>query len=214
MRKIEPLLGFIIVAAVILKLNLIPGGSVLCVFAFSILGFIYSILGFAIFNEIRFRHVFKKESYKGLTPLKIIGTIGFGWALSSTCMGILFKVLLWSGADTILISGLIQTLIVLIVALIQFAKNKAPFYKRVFKRIAIIGGFGLILSFVSDLTIVKMEYRNHPRYIEAFKEAQNNPEDETLKEKEYIEYMRVTLTKEEFELFIKGTQSKFKNQTQ
>lgn len=185
-----------------MKLNFIPGGSIFALFALSTLACIYSILGFAIFNGIRLRQVFKKESYKGLTPLKIIGAIGVGWALSSTCMGILFKILQWSGAENILMLGLVQTLIVLIIALILFVKNKAPFYKRIFKRIAIIGGFGLILSFVSNLTLVKIEFRNHPRYIEAFKEYQDNPEDDELRKKMDIEYHRAKLTDVEFKMYL------------
>ena len=204
MRKIEIISGLVVLIGLIMRLNFIPGGSLFLLLALTTLGFIYNILGFAIFNGIGLRQIFKKESYKGLTPLKIFGAIGVGWVLSSTCMGILYKILQWSDAENILITGLVLTLILLIIALMRFVKNKAPFYKRILKRIALIGGFGLILSFVSDLTLVKIEFRNHPRYIEVFKEYQDNPEDDELRKKMVIEYHRATLTDEAFKLYLKS----------
>ena len=203
MKKFEKIIGLVIIISLIMKLTLIPGGSILAAISLTTLACIYYPLGFAFFNDIRLSKIFKKDSYKGLTALRIIGAIGIGMGLAAICMGILFKIQHWPGADTNLISGLVTTVIILIIALIRFIKSKDNFYKRIFKRIAIIGGFGLILMFVSDLTITKIQFRNHPDYIKAYEEYIINPQDQELRKKMDIEYYRATMPKDDFEMYMK-----------
>jgi uncharacterized membrane protein len=123
------------------------------------------------------RQVFRKKSYKGITALRIIGAIGAGMGLGAICVGLLFKFAQWKGANTNLYAGLIITLFVLIIALFRFFKNSSDFYKQIFMRIAIIGGLGLLLSFVSDLTIIKIQYRKHPEYIKTYEEYLKDPDN-------------------------------------
>jgi len=212
MKRLEKILGLVIIIALIMKLTLIPGGSILTVISFSILSCIYYPFGFAFFNEIRLIQILKKASYKELSALRIVGSIGIGMGLAAICIGILFKLQHWPGANTNLIAGLFTILIILIVALFRFVKNKDDFYKRIFKRIAIIGGFGLILSSVSELTITKIQFRNHPKYIKAYKEYIKNPQDKELRKKEDIEFHRATMSVDEFEMYMKYQNNKTKSE--
>lgn len=202
MKKLEKILGILIILALILKLVLIPGANILTVISLSILACIYYPLGFAFFNGIRLREVFKKDSYKGISAMRIIGTIGLGMGLAVICIGILFKLQHWPGGDTNLIAGLATTLIILIIALIKYLKSKSDYYKPIFTRIAIVGGFGLILTIIPDLTITKIQFRNHPVYINAYEDYLENPQNEILRKKKEVEYHRATMSDEEFKKYM------------
>ena len=212
MRKLEKILGLVIIIAFVMKLALIPGGSILTVISLTILACIYYPLGFAFFNGIRLRQIFKKDSYKGITVLRIIEAIGVGIGLSVICIGILFKLQLWPGANTNLLTGLITTLIILIIALIRYLKSKSDYYTLIFKRIAIIGGVGLIFTFLPDLTITKIQFRNHPDYIKAYEDYLKNPQNEGLRKNMDVEYHKATMTDEEFNMYMKYQYNKTDNE--
>lgn len=150
MKKLEKILGAIIILSLAMKVTFIPGGAILNILSLAILSWIYYPLGFAFFNQIRLRHIFKKSSYQGISALRIIGAISIGMALSGICSGILFIIQHYAGGEKMLIAGLGYTGIILIIVLFKFFKRKDIFYKRILKRIAIIGGFGLLLLVFPD----------------------------------------------------------------
>ena len=95
----------------------------------------YCFPGFALFNSIPLKKIFRKESYQSLSPAKIIGTVVLGLSLSEIVIGILFKVQDYEGSAIQLISGLFFLTIILIISVIRYRKNKSGFYKNIFKRI-------------------------------------------------------------------------------
>jgi len=208
MIKLEKFLGIAAVIGLILKLIGIPGSMILLILTLGTLAFLYYPFGFALFNRIGFRQIFKKKSYEGLSALRIIGSIGAGMAFSVVCSGILFKTLHWPGADFMLINGLVPTLIVLIIALIKYFKTKGKFYIGILKRTAIIGTLGLLFVFTSSLTFVKIRFRNHPDYIKAYEMYLNNPEDEELLQKLNREYLKTKEDKEEVEMYPEEKENK------
>jgi hypothetical protein len=106
--------------------------------------------------------------------------------------------------------GLISTSIVLVIALIKFLKSKSNYYTRIFKRIAIIGGFGLILFVVPELSIIKLQYKNHPLYIKAYEEYLKSPQSLEAKDNLDIEYHRAKMSKEEFDWYMEYRENKEK----
>lgn len=82
-------------------------------------------------------------------------------------MGILFKIQGYPMANPLLVIGLIGTLVILVIGLIRFLKSRSPYYSKMFIRIAIIGSMGLVFMLVSDLALVKIQFRNHPDYVKA-----------------------------------------------
>ncbi|NOX46290.1 MAG: hypothetical protein GXO89_04855 [Chlorobi bacterium] len=155
------------------------------------------------FSKVELRDIFKKDSYKGVSGLRVFGAIGVGMGLSAICLGILFKLEHWPGSNFNLMIGLVTTLIVSIIALIKFFKSKDNYYKQILKRTAIIGGLGLLLTAVPDLTLQKIQYRNHPEYIKAYEEYLSNQENKELKQKLELEYKKATMTEKEFEIYQK-----------
>ena len=208
MIKLEKILGVTVLIALIFKFALIPGGSFLLVLSLFILSCLYYPMGFALLNQIAFTKILKKDSYKGLTAFKIIGSIGAGMAFSVVCLGILFKVQHWAGANTYLITGLVSILIVLAIALVKYYKAKQEFYIGILKRIAIIGALGLVFSFISELTIVKIQFRNHPNYVKAYEMYLDNPQNEELRQNLHIEDLRTKMSEQEVELYLKWEEKK------
>lgn len=149
-----------------MKFLLIPGHSLLILFPLCFLSLLYFFLGFAIFNDIPLKNIFKRESYQAISPAKLIGTIGLGFSFSEITFGILFKMMNYQGSTTQLVGGLFFVIIILIVALLQYRKNKSNFYKNIFLRILIIGGLGLITLLTSQDWLMQFTHRQHSKYSE------------------------------------------------
>ncbi len=203
MKKFEKTLVVLILVSLIMKFSFIMGGDILAILSISLLILVYYPLGFAFFNQVRLRDIFKKDSYKGVSGLRVFGAIVVGMGLSATCLGILFKLENWPGSNFNLMVGLVTTLIVSIIALIKFFKSKDNYYRQILKRTAIIGGLGLLLTALPDLTLQKIQYRNHPEYIKAYEEYLSNPENKELKQKIELEHKKATMTEKEFEIYQK-----------
>ena len=208
MTKLEKFLGILILISLILKFALIPFGGVLFMISLAALTFIYYPFGFAFFNGIRLRQIFRKNSYKGISALKIIIAIGAGIGLTFTCTGILVKLQHLSVFDMSLIVGLGISSLMLMIALTGWTQSKSDFYKRILKRIAIIGGLVLITAIVPDLTITKIQFRNHPDYIKAYEAYLKNPDNEEIRDKMYNELNKATMSEKEFEEYMKHRNEK------
>ena len=180
MKKAEIIIATLSIIALGLNLLLIPGGGVLTVLTLSTLSMIYFYLGFALFNDIKLRRIFKKDSYKEISSLRILGAVGAGFALSMTTIGFMFKFQSWQGADFNLGAGLVGLLIVTIIGAIKYSKNKSNYYIRIFKRTAILGGLGLILMLIPKTSWIELKYRNQPEYVEALKKAMADPDNKEL----------------------------------
>ncbi len=191
MKKAEIIFGTLAIIGLTINLLDIPGGIVLTVLTLSIISTLYMYLSFALFNDIRLGKIFKKDSYKRISTMKIVGAIMVGFALSITMIGILFKFQSWPGASFNLGFGLFWLLICSIVGLIKYLKTKSDYYTKIFKRIAIYGVIGLVLMILPRKTWLEVRNRNHPEYIEAVKKAWADPENQELWDKVNEERQRM-----------------------
>ena len=166
MKKLEIIVGVIVIFGISLKIFNIPGGSMLMVLALMTLSIFYFVFGFAFLNGIKLRNIFKKESYKDTNAKKIIGAIGFGWGISLIIIGGNCKLQLWPGSIILLLTGLLFTGIIVLIANFFYFRNNAEYYKRIFKRFLIYGGLGLILHLIPATTVLNLHYGNNPYYTE------------------------------------------------
>jgi glucan phosphoethanolaminetransferase (alkaline phosphatase superfamily) len=202
MKKTEKILIGIAILAIVLKYLFIPVSGALFTFSMMILSFIYFYLGFILFNNIRLRKVFKKESYKGISKLKIVGAICTGSALSLITIGFLFKGQHWPGADFNLLSGVICCSVVLIISLIKYNKSKSEYYKKILNRVTIGVILGFLMYLVPTRTFVNFRFRNYPKYLEVYEEFEKDQSNNTLRDKLHIEYNRATMDSVAFEYFM------------
>lgn len=183
MKLTEKILGLLALIGIILIIATIPGGNTLTILGLGILSMIYCYFGFAFFNGIRARDIFKKSSYAGIKALRIIGAIAAGFALSTIVVGILFKIMMWPGASIMLLTGFMPLLILTLIAVIKYSGNKDVYYKRIFVRTVIFGGFGLFLFLLPAYTIMEIRYECCPEYVSAVKELDKNPDNPLLQQK-------------------------------
>lgn len=190
MKKAE--LIIITLSIIALGLDLFfTSNSFLALLPLIFLSMFYMYLSFAIFNGIRLRNILKKESYTVVSPIRIIGAIGTGFALSTTIFGIISKFQCWPGASSNISVGLLGLLIITIIGLIKYSKNKSEYYTRIFKRIAIFGGLGLILFLIPNTSLMEIKYRKHPDYVNAYKKASEDPKNTELWDKVEVERQKM-----------------------
>jgi glucan phosphoethanolaminetransferase (alkaline phosphatase superfamily) len=183
MKKNETILIALALLGLTLNLLSAPGSGIIAVLTISILAFLYFYFGFALFNRIPFRAIFKKESYKEVTTQKALYSVFSGVFLASTLVGILFKIQSWPGARISLGLGLVGLFAMTILLFSNSRKSKTSFHTTLFQRFALIGGIGLILFIIPQTTWTEFKYRDHPNYVEAMKAAMADPENMELWEK-------------------------------
>ncbi len=145
MKKSELLFGLLALLALALRFFALNGGAQLMIIALTALAILYFYFGFALLNHIPFRKIFRKESYRSVSGMRIVGAIAAGTALSQVVIGILFKLLHWPGANDMLLIGLMSLALVSAVAIIRYLGSRAAFYPSLFLRLALFGGVGLLL---------------------------------------------------------------------
>lgn len=162
------------------NLTLVPGGGAMTVVSLSAISALYMYLSFALFNGIRLREIFKRDSYKGIPVMRIIGAILTGSALSLTIIGLLFKFQSWPGAGVSLRAGLVGLIIAFIVGVMKYLKTKSDYYSRIFRRITVYGVLGLFFILLPKDTLLEFKYRNYPNYLESMKNAKAEPGNQEL----------------------------------
>jgi len=140
MKQLEKILILTTLLGIILKLLDIQYSSLVLFISIVIISSIYFFLGFALFNNIRLRNIFKPDSFNSIKPIRVILTVGIGWGYSILSMGILFGILYYPMKEVFLVTGLILTTIFLLIFLIAESTGK-------FRNISgiIIRGFVIII---------------------------------------------------------------------
>lgn len=198
MRLLEKLLFAGVLVSTALVFLLIPPGEELTMLFALALAALYYPFGFLLLNQIRLRDAYKKSSYENLTGGKITLSVVVGIALSIVCIGALFKLMSLPGANEMLMIGTIATVSFSVVLAVLLFSKKGVNNKYILVRTVIASVIGGFLFFTSGLTLVKLQYRNHPAYIEAFAKYAADPKNEELWKQKQLEYYRVRLTEEEF----------------
>lgn len=183
MKQTEIILSMAILLLMVLRLFFtFPYAALIITLLTVLLSMLYAALSFGLLNQIRFRNLFKKESYKGISIFRIIGTIGTGFVLSLISISILFKFQRWPYGSFNLLIGLISLLAIFPIVAVKYFKHKTRFYKTLLLRISIISFVGILLFYTKTETLVEMKYRDYPDYVEALKNEIKDPENIELQE--------------------------------
>lgn len=155
MKKSEKIFGILFAIALIFKLALFPGGGIISVISLTALSCVYFYFGFAFFNNIKLKNVFKRKSYEGISALRMIGSIGTGMVLSTVCLGILFKLSHYPGGGFMLNTGLSTTFIISTTLLIKYLRSE----RNLFIMIGAGIGFGLYCTWILSIALDWHIYR-------------------------------------------------------
>lgn len=184
MKQTEKIIAILIVAFILTRfLFYIPALNTPIVILTLMLAGIYLFLSFALLNNIRLRTIFKKEAYKNVGVLRLVGVICTGLFVSLTCIYSLFKFMQWPFGNQGLMICLTTLLIPLVIAIIKYLTTKSSFYKNFLYRILIIGGIGALFLFTSSEKILELKFKDYPDYIEAEKNLMRDPSNKELLDK-------------------------------
>jgi hypothetical protein len=183
MKKAEKIFGLLVFVALILNISLIATGSMFTVLILGLLSTFYMYVSFALFNEISFKNILKKETYKEIGSLRIVGAVLTGLAIATTLIGVLFTVQSWPGSKVNLSGGLMGLLIAFIVGFLKYRKSKSNYYINIFKRIVIYGGIGIVFYILPENSWRDFKYRNYPEYLKALDDARAEPNNQDLWDK-------------------------------
>lgn len=203
MNLLEKLLIIATVIGVILKFSVIRGADELIFLALSLLACLYYLFSFLFFNRIPLRNIFKTAAYNAVSAWTIVTTAVGGLGLSIVCIGSLFKLLILMGANQMLAIGLGITAVILAISVMRFLRKSDPTSKFILWRTGIAAIVALTLLLTPNLSIIRLQYRNHPAYIDAYSRYLEEPTNEALIIKKDLEYHRITMTPEEFTLYEK-----------
>ena len=187
MKKAEKILVSLVALAVIGKLANVTGFSALAVVCMCLLSIFYFAASYFLF----------KTDHKENTGIQIAISIITGLMLSSLIMGVLFAFMRWPGVAGMLVVGIVPLLIILVLAIVKFG-SQPLFYKAVLQRVIP----GLVIAFFmlspAKGMLFKLQYRNHPRLIEAIEALEKDPKNNALRVARDVEYMRMQVNQEQF----------------
>lgn len=143
--KTEKVLASIALLGILFRLMHWPGGAFLLIIAIGILSMVYFPFGFYFLSG----RTIQQQS----VPL----SLGVGMGLSTTIVGILFKLMHWPGALVMLIVGNVTVVVLWFVVRALDKKNQdeslVGYYKNMMVRMTVIGGWGLALMVTSLLRL-------------------------------------------------------------
>lgn len=203
MKKIEFALISMCVLSFIFRLFNNHIGSIVLTFFFLALIAFYLFLSFAYFNDVTFKGLFKKSSYKGIKRIRIFSGILAGFMLALFNYSI-FAILerIPGGFVTIYLFSIPMTALI-IVFLIKAIKKSSFHSKAIFRLIPVF----IISLFIFTLprpTFIKLKHSEYPDYVDAYTKYMANPEDSTCYKNYIIEERRMNLPDEEFKEFMES----------
>lgn len=146
MKKIELSLLIITLAGIILVLAGLQAAWYIIIPFLLLLGILYYFFGFALLNNIAPDGIFKSGSYKGISPLRIFGSVLAGMAISLVPLAVLLKLRQYPMGGTITLYAGASTLIVLIIMAILYSRQKKKVHLENIIRFGI--AFLIILAFM------------------------------------------------------------------
>ena len=150
MKKLELVLIIGAVVGLVMNLFNVPLDSLIVAVFLITLGCLYFYFGFALFNDIRFRDIFKADPYKGLGIWRILIAIGTGIASSWLTIGFMFSILNYPMAGTFLIVGVVFAAIMIILALIRNARDKNQFYRNIILKCLVFIIIGVVFLMLPE----------------------------------------------------------------
>ncbi|MDA9261794.1 hypothetical protein N9P38_00375 [Flavobacteriales bacterium] len=175
MKKIEKVLWGLFILGLIFKLNHWPFAGILTVLSLGLVASFYFYFGFGLFNNIKLKHLLKKENYSSIPKPNIAFGFLFGISLSLIIFGFLFKFMIWPNANFILITGIIFLLVCLAFYFVLLSQKKVSIPKNSFIRILVVGLLGLSIYLIQTDSIIDFYYPNDKPFAEALKNIVKDP---------------------------------------
>jgi len=181
MKQVEQYAGILAFFALIMQLLFLPGSSMLFVLTSLTLVLIYLIFGFALFNGIGFKRIFRRSTYQQISVYKMVISVSFGIVISVLVAGIALTIFNRSFGKQLLLIGIVVLGLLSVITIVYRQKNKYEDFKIIFSRAVLIGSLGLAFLVIPEIVLVEILHRNHPAFIFAVKELESDPQNDAIK---------------------------------
>ena len=143
-----------------------------------LLAILYFLFGFLLLNNKHIYKIFSKSTYENLNALKITMGAILGIILSNILSGLLFKLMLWPGANAMLmVSGLTIILGLMFLVIVQLVTRKIEFVHNL--RYFIWMVCFAIMYFMPYRKLIEARYlEEYPDYSNAMSRYYENNTDE------------------------------------
>ncbi|MDB5257626.1 MAG: hypothetical protein JWM14_2321 [Chitinophagaceae bacterium] len=177
--KTEKIIGVLVFVGLIFKMMHWPGAGPILVLSLTALSLVYFWGGFYFLSDANLKHQ--------KIALSIIAGAVFGMA----CIGILFRLMYWPGAKPMLYIGVFG--LPALTAAVFLFKSQAeqelqPYFNKLLIRLALFIVIAVPLFFVSNKTLLTIQYPNDPEIVRIKSNHFDHPENEAYA-KEYQEYV-------------------------
>ena len=175
MRKTEIILLVVIFVSSILIINGVTEiTNTIVVFSSMLLAILYFLFGFLLLNNKHLYKIFSKSTYQDLNALKITMGAILGLILSNILTGLLFKLMLWPGANAmLLVGGLTIILGLMFLVIVQLVTRKIEFIHNL--RYFIWMVFFAIMYFMPYRTLIEARFLDkYPDYSNAMSRYYEN----------------------------------------
>ncbi len=146
----------------------------------SLLAVFYLWFGFFVFNKIQPLDLLYLEVRQTITPYKIIAPTLMGVVTSYALLAVIFGLFFYPGMQFMIVSTLIILIVfnTTIIALEYIRKSFHACSMRIYIRSAVLVLAMLALLIPPDEARLKVLFKHHPEFIEAYLDYQENPADE------------------------------------
>jgi uncharacterized membrane protein len=150
MRRLEKVFIVLILMSFLMRTFTLPFGTTLFVLSTGSLAVFYAYLGFAIFNGVSFKGIFKKGSFQGVGAWGILLAVFAGLIMAVTVIGIEFRLMHWPSAKILLGGGLIGLVLLEVLSIVKFARGRSQLARRILQRSIPFLVVASICFFLSD----------------------------------------------------------------
>lgn len=179
MRKTEIfLIAIIFISATLIINGVTDLTQVILIFSVTLLAILYFLFGFLLLNNKHLYKIFNKSTYNDLNALKISVGIILGFVLSNVIIAMLFKLMLWLGAEAMLMVGGLTLMIgLMFLIIVQLVTRKIEFTHNL--RYFIWMVFFAIVYFIPYRTLIEARFLNkYPDYSNAMSRYYENKTDD------------------------------------
>ena len=152
MKKIESFLVFTLMILLILRYFQLPYITPPFIITFSLLALFYFPGAVAYFNGIELRDLFKTNYSKVLGKETISFTLVMGMVIAMMLIAVMFYVLHYPGAVSMLQRGGLFGTVLLVITLYKYKKTKSAYYR--------LSSSRLLYMWVMDIILLIFHYSN------------------------------------------------------
>lgn len=184
-RKIEYYGALFTIALLLFRFLFGTALNGLLITALVFMSIFYMWFGFFLFSKVKIRDLATPKSRSQFIPFVLGSSLIMGLVYSVGTIAIIYGVYFYQGMNFML--GLAFFLILISTAVILLYHwlrgDQSGHLRQFYRRSAILGLFCLIMWLIPINTRLQILFRNHPDFIEAYKNYRANPDDPNADER-------------------------------